>query len=61
MSVYLLVGSTYKTGLSYLNMAIIFFQQEDMERPRELTFERDPPSIEWHITGDPNKFDILTV
>lgn len=32
-----------------------------MERPRELTFERDPPPIEWHLTGDPDKFDIITV
>ena len=39
----------------------VFLQQEDMEGPRELTFEKDPPAIEWHITGDPDKFDILTV
>ncbi|CAB4027132.1 son of sevenless homolog 1-like [Paramuricea clavata] len=40
---------------------IIERKQEDMERPRELTFEKDPPAIEWHATGDPDKFDILTL
>ncbi|XP_028396040.1 son of sevenless homolog 1-like [Dendronephthya gigantea] len=40
---------------------IIKRKQEDMESPRELTFEKDPPAIEWHLTGEPEKFDILTL
>ena len=28
---------------------------------REITFDQDPPPLEWHIARTPDEFDLLTV
>ncbi|XP_022105287.1 son of sevenless homolog 1-like isoform X2 [Acanthaster planci] len=40
---------------------IVQRRQEADQCIREITFERDPPLLEWHITRTPSEFDLMTL
>ncbi|KAK8778665.1 hypothetical protein V5799_019991 [Amblyomma americanum] len=40
---------------------VIQRRSEQLDEPREITFEKSPPHIEWYLCSAPDKFDILTL
>ena len=42
-------------------MWLFCLQKEQEEMIREITFDQDPPPLEWHIARTPDEFDLLSV
>ena len=42
-------------------VSCLLFQLDSEYLVREITFDQDPPPLEWHIARTPDEFDLMSV